>query len=241
MSHLGVLCLHGLGGTPHSVLPLTAASHGAGYQTVAPKLPGHGSAPADLIDIDWADLFAGVVDVAESLASRVEGIAVVGQSMGATLALQLATERDFVRGVAAINPVVLPADVDATEHLQFLLERGSVMQPAGDPDLRDPGAHDSAYIELPVHALLQLGVGAGIVHDRLDRISVPLLVVSSDHDAVVDPANADELAARARGPVTRLHLPNSGHVAALDLDRELLCEQLLTWLAGLTDESGTAG
>src|SRR4051794_16078011 len=105
MSHLGVLCLHGLGGTPHSVLPLTAASHGSGYQTVAPRLPGHGTSPADLIDIEWADLFTGVVDVAESLASRVDGIAVIGQSMGATLALQLATERDFVRGVAAINPL----------------------------------------------------------------------------------------------------------------------------------------
>ena len=28
---VGVVCVHGLGGTPHSVLPITAAVHAAGY------------------------------------------------------------------------------------------------------------------------------------------------------------------------------------------------------------------
>jgi esterase/lipase len=142
-----------------------------------------------------------------------------------------------VKAVATINPLVLPPDPDATEHLESLLASGRTMQPAGEPDLRDPDAHDSAYSELPVHALLQLGVGSALVYGRLSAVKVPLFVASSDHDSVVDPANSDHLAATASGPVTRLHLPNSGHVAALDLDRELLARELLTWLAALTDES----
>jgi esterase/lipase len=75
-------------------------------------------------------------------------------------------------------------------------------------------------------------------------LNVPLLIASSDHDNVVDPANSDALEhsviAAGHGPVARLRLANSGHVAALDFDRELLCKELLTWLANLTDESAAS-
>ena len=239
-SHLGVMVLHGLGGTPHSVLPLTAAIHAAGFMTVAPKLPGHGTSPEDLIGRTWDEWLDAVLQACDELAARsTGGIAVIGQSMGATLALAAATERTFVRGVGAINAVVGAPDPDVTEHLEHLIERGRTMQPAGEPDLRDPHAHDSAYPELALTALLQLGVGAATVHDRLAAISVPVLVASSDHDNVVDPATSDQLAASLAGPVRRLRLANSGHVAALDLDRERLCRELLTWLADLTDGSAS--
>lgn len=240
MSTIGVLCLHGLGGTPHSVLPLTAAAHGAGYATVAPMLPGHGSTPAHLAEITWSDWLAAVTGVADELARRCHGIAIVGQSMGATLALQVAAAHPHVRGVAAINPLVLPPDPDTTEHLEYLLSRGRTMQPAGPPDIRDRDAHDTAYPELPVRSLLELGIGSAAVHALMPALRIPLLVVSSDHDTVVDPANADALAAAAGGSVTRLRLANSGHVAALDLDREQLCRELLTWLVTLTDESAVS-
>jgi len=114
------------------------------------------------------------------------------------------------------------------------------MQPAGAPDIRDGTAHDTAYSELPLHSLLQLGIGSAMVHELMPALRIPLLIVSSDHDAVVDPANADALGAVAVGPVTRLRLANSGHVAALDLDREQLCRELLTWLVTLTDESAVS-
>lgn len=241
MNKPGVVCVHGLGGTPHSVLPLTAAVHGAGYDTVAPKLPGHGTTPSDLIGLTWQDWLGAVRAVTDELAARTGAVVLIGQSMGATLALHVALADPAVRAVAAINPLVLPADPDASEHLQHLVSRGRTMQPAGDPDLRDPSAHDSAYPDLALTALIQLAQCADAIHPRLADIRVPLLVVSSDHDNVVDPANADELSVRARGPVTRLRLPNSGHVAALDFDRQLLSHTLLTWLADLTDESAAPG
>src|SRR5262245_46105805 len=104
MTRLGVLCVHGLGGTPHSVLPLTAAIHGAGYTTVAPRLLGHGGSPEDLIDCEWNDWVSELDEIADDLASRTSSLVIVGQSMGATLALQLAADRTDVRAVAAINP-----------------------------------------------------------------------------------------------------------------------------------------
>lgn len=241
MSHIGVVVLHGLGGTPHSVLPVTAAVHSAGYATVAPKLPGHGTAPDDLIGRTWDEWLGAASEACDELSARSQGIVVVGQSMGATLALALAASRSDIRGVATINALVLPADPDATEHLEYLIERGRTMQPAGAADLRDPTAHDSSYPDLALTALLALGHGTAAVSTMLEQITVPVFVASSDHDNVVDPANSDQLASRVGGPVTRVRLSNSGHVAALDLDRERLCRELLTWLVDLTDGSARPG
>ena len=238
--------MHGLGGTPHSVMPLTTAIHAAGYAVVAPHLPGHGTHPNDLAGCTWNEWMRAVLDTVEELSRRCsDGIVIVGQSMGATLGLLASLERSSIRGVVAINPLVLPPDPDTTEHLEYLLGRGRTMQPAGEPDLRDPVAHDTAYAEMPLRSLIELGHGATLANAALTTISVPVLVVSSDHDSVVDPAHADALAAMMTSAghalVTRLHLPNSGHVAALDRDRELLCRELLTWLANLTDASAPAG
>lgn len=244
MSGLGVIVVHGLGGTPHSVLPVTAAAHGAGYATVAPMLAGHGTTPTDLADHSWADWVRTIAATADelSLRSDVDGLVLVGQSLGATLALHLAaTQRSDIRGIAVINGLALPADPDAVEHIEHLLERGRTMQPAEEPDIRDPDARDSSYPELSLRALLEMSAAADAAGQILDRVTVPVLVASSTHDAVVDPANSDAIAAGVSGPVRRLHLLNSAHVAALDLDREQLCRELLIWLADLTDGSAVPG
>jgi len=234
MSHLGVMVVHGFAGTPHSVMPITTAVHAAGYATVAPQLPGHGTTVDDLARRTWGDWLGDLGEVADDLSRRCDGIAIIGQSMGGTLALQLATMRADVRGIATINAVTQPADPDVIEHLEDMIERGKMLQPAGDPDIRDPHSHDSAYAELPRTALLQMTVGAGAVFDVLADVTVPVMVVTSDHDAVVDPANSHAIASRVSGPVTRLRLANSAHIAALDMDRDLLCDELLSWLGGLS-------
>lgn len=233
MNRLGVIVLHGFGGTPHSVMPITTAVHAAGWATVAPRLPGHGTTVDDLATSTWTEWLEAVDEAADDLSRRCDGIVIVGQSIGGTLALQVATTRSDVRGVVTINALAQPADPDVIEHLEYLIERGKPLQPAGDPDILDPDAHDSAYAEQPRAALVQMTTGAGIVHDLLPEVTVPVLVVSSDHDSVIDSANSDTIAAGVRGPVTRLRLPNSAHVAALDLDRDLLCHELLSWLETL--------
>ena len=236
---LGIVCLHGLGGTPQSIAPLTAALLQAGYTTTAPLLCGHGTTPAKLQGFGWQDWLRDVVRVARSLHAVHDRIVFVGQSMGATLALAASLELPFIAGVAAINAPVLPPDPDATEHLEYLIERGRTMQPAGAANIRDPEAVDAAYDELPLSSLLEMGSGTASVYAELTSITIPIMVVSSDHDDVIDPANSDALAALVSGRVHRLRLANSAHVAALDLDRELLAQELLTWLVNLTDASAS--
>ena len=102
-----------MGGTGATMWPIVAACIDAGFTTLAPTLPGHGTDPADLVGVTWIDWLEAARDVG--------GRVVVGQSMGACLALQLAAEKRC-RAVVCINPVA--ADPDAIEGLLWRKSRG---------------------------------------------------------------------------------------------------------------------
>ena len=59
---------------------------------------------------------------------------------------------------------------------------------------------------------------------------MPLLLMNSPEDHVVDPSNADHLAETAGSPVERVVLERSYHVATLDYDRDLICERALEFV-----------
>ncbi len=49
----GVVLLHGLTDSPYSVRHLAENYQKHGFVAVAPRLPGHGTAPGALTDVDW--------------------------------------------------------------------------------------------------------------------------------------------------------------------------------------------
>jgi len=69
------------------------------------------------------------------------------------------------------------------------------------------------------------------VHENLKLISAPSLLLSSREDHVVTTDNGDDLEAMVTGPVERVWLENSFHVATLDNDQELVESLTLDFLA----------
>lgn len=210
-----VLCLHGLGGTGATMWPVVAALSAADHTVLAPTLPGHGGVPDDLIGVDWETWLAA----AREWPADGPADLVVGQSMGALLALALAAE-GRARAVVAINP---PApDPDAVDGLEWRQTRGHDWVEVGASALGEV-----AYERLPIRALLAMHTGAMSV--PLDQVLVPVLIVTSELDEVVDPASSDVVAAALGGPVQRLRLARGGHVATLDADRDRLTSAIVTF------------
>ena len=199
-----VLCLHGLGGTGATMWPVVAACIDAGFTTLAPTLPGHGTDPADLVGLTWTDW----LDAARAW----EADFVVGQSMGACLALQLAAEQRC-RGVVCINPIA--ADPDAIEGLAWRKSRGQLWI-----DVAPSGVEEIAYERLPIDAVMAMAEGVATID--LAKVDRPVLLITSEADEVVDPASSDVIAAGLGGTVQRLRLHHSGHVATLDNERHLV-------------------
>src|SRR5512138_2201219 len=88
----GVLCLHGITGTPFEVRPLAEALGRRGCTVLAPMLAGHGGTLADLAASGWQDWLRSAESAFHELVARVGGgrVAICGFSMGGLLALLLA-------------------------------------------------------------------------------------------------------------------------------------------------------
>ncbi len=107
-----------------------------------------------------------------------------------------------------------------------------VLTPPAPADIRDPDVvDDEAYERLPLQALLEMS--RNVAEVDLATVTQPVLIVTSLDDDVVDPANSDAVAAGVRGHVDRLALHRSGHVATLDLERDLVAAELLSWIGRL--------
>lgn len=208
-----VLCLHGLGGTGATMWPIVAACIDAGFTTLAPTLPGHGTDPEDLLGITWDDWLEA--------ARGWEADAVVGQSMGASLGLQLAAEQRC-SAVVCINPIA--PDPDALDGLAWRRERGQMWV-----DVGPSAVGEIAYERLPIEAVSAMTEGVATID--LSEVGRPVLLVTSANDDVVDPASADLVADALHGEVQRLRLRKSGHVATLDSERHLLQRAVIDFVS----------
>jgi carboxylesterase len=214
--------LHGLTGSTQSVAGLASALAGAGFEVEAPMLPGHGTSPEDLAGRTWDDWVACAEEAYGRLAARCDRVAAVGLSMGGALAASVAAAHPEVVGLAVVNPLVDPPAPSFCAVLEGFLAAGEEFLPGIGSDIADPDAREVAYDRLPVAALLSMSRGLADLRPRLADVRCPVLILSSRHDHVVPSVSGDVLAAAVSGPVERVWLERSYHVATLDLDREEL-------------------
>ena len=81
-----------------------------------------------------------------------------------------------------------------------------------------PSRAPTRQTPLRAAALAARGPRRSSLPDELGAITCPLLSLTSPQDHVVDPGNSDVLAAGGGGPVERIALERSYHVATLDYD-----------------------
>ena len=219
----GALCIHGFTGNPSSMRGVAEAFAAAGFSVELPRLPGHGTTVQDMMDTRWAD-WSGEVEAAyQRLAARTDRIVVTGLSMGGTLTLWTAAEHPEVAGIVCINPATMPQEAELLDMVRGMVSEGTLMFPGIGSDIADPDVTETAYAETPLEPLLSLvDDGVAPLVDRYGRIRCPMLLMNSPQDHVVPPESGDFLAERFGGPVERISLDRSYHVATLDYDRPLV-------------------
>ncbi|GAA0513570.1 3-oxoadipate enol-lactonase [Saccharopolyspora subtropica] len=225
----GLLLAHGAGGSTAANFPFIdelALRH----TVVAPDYPGSGRTPEAHGPLDLDRLADDVV--AAAVDSGVETFAILGYSMGTTVAVRAAT-----RHPDRVTSLVLTAGfAHADRHFQLTLELWR--QLLDDPDRSaltrflllncfSPATLNS--FDEPEWAELIRATAEGVppgtaaqvdllrtvdVRDDLPRIAVPTLVIATTQDTLVPPHNSRELAAAIPG--ARLTEVDSGHVIAVD-------------------------
>jgi carboxylesterase len=228
---VGVLLIHGFGGSPRSLQEMALRCVDAGYSVALPLLTGHGRTPEALEAAKWTEWTADVEGALGWLQARANRVFVCGLSMGGTLALWLTVRHPEVAGLITINALIRHPREKA------MLVLGCVGIPRwSDPvgnDAMAPGVDERAYGRLPVRAARQLALLSRAVRASLDRIVCPVLVFSSAVDHVVPPQNQSELfAALASTDKEFVELADCYHLATMDQGRERVFAKTLDFIAG---------
>lgn len=230
----GALVLHGFTGTPHSMRGVAAALVDAGFAVEVPLLPGHGTTAADMATTGWPDWSAAAEAAYEKLAANCDKVVVVGLSMGGTLTVWLATRHPEIAGIAVINGLVEPPAPELRQIVDMLVAQGIAEVPAIGSDIAIPGKVEIAYDSAPVSCTVSLLDSLPALKADLGKIECPVLIFTSPNDHVVPIVSSDTLAAGVTGPVERVSLDRSFHVATLDYDAELIEEKTVAFALRVT-------
>jgi carboxylesterase len=234
---IGVLVVHGFTGSPQTMRPVAEALVGADFTVEMPRLPGHGTSIEDMMTTAFDDWSATVEDAYADLAARTDKVVVVGLSMGGTLTCWLAERHPEIAGIVCINALVKESMPEMLEIIDAMLEAGETVSPGIGADIADPDSTEIAYEGTPLVCARSLFGAIEAVDTDLAKISCPVLIMTSPQDHVVDPSNSDHLADKVSGPVERVTLERSYHVATLDYDAALVNERTIDFVEKIAAES----
>ncbi len=208
----------------------------AGFSVEVPLLPGHGTIVDDLLESTFADWSKAAEEALNVLAARTEQVFVGGLSMGGGLTCWLAERHPELAGIILINPLVEPIDVSLIDALQELVDQGITTMDAIGSDIKKEGVEERSYAATPLAPMLSLFEGVKEISADLDKITCPVLLLSSVEDHVVPPSSGTHLLASVGAPVEQVLLEHSYHVATLDHDAALVEAEALSFIERVIEQ-----
>ena len=224
---VGALVVHGFTGNPSSMREIAEVFGSAGYHVELPRLAGHGTSVEEMMDTRWADWTRDAENALAELRKRCSKIVVVGLSMGGAITLWLASRHADLAGIICVNPTTKSSPTKLAG-ARLAVKTGKKSLPAIGSDIADPAVKESSYDATPLAAAVSLFAdGLKPLSKKYGSIKVPLLLVTSKNDHVVNPEESDFLAKKYAGSVERVFLDRSFHVATQDYEKDVIHQRAL--------------
>lgn len=245
-----VLLFHGLTGVPAELGSLAVGLVQAGYRVEVPLLPGHGTTPEALLDVEFEDVLGAAL---QAIRRRREPFAIGGMSMGALVALCASAD---VRpsAVFLLSP---PAVMTKKARLFDALGRvpwgrfPSLVVPKGEPapgeavqaTPNDPVARAAAsfdvtadisgrYSRIPLRWAHQLRRGRAMARMAAARVRLPVFIAHGASDRTASQASAFEVASWLSGASVSIRLyPGGKHVLTLGASRAAVALDVARFLS----------
>ncbi len=246
---VGVLLIHGLGGTPIEMRNVAQSLAADGMTVLACQLAGHGGTEEDLAAASHEDWYASAEAALALLESRCTTVLVGGLSMGALLAALLAARNPKrVAGLIMLAPT-LRYDGWSIPWYSFLLPlliktpigrryRFIEAEPYGLKDERmraivaramRQGSPEAGLLGTPSQALRELWRLVAALKPRLPDIRQRTLLVHAREDDVASLSNSLYLQRHLGGMVDALILDVSYHLVTLDRQRTEVTDRVVAF------------
>ena len=218
----GVLLIHGFTGSPAELLLLGQYLNIKGLTVLGVRLAGHGTDEYDLSRMNKEDWLASVYDGYSILNGCCDKISIVGHSMGALLALNIAAVKNDINRLVTL---AAPIFIDETLGLKFLPSREKSINQYIRKRPRKiknvPPAVNRTYrlISLiAVHELLEL---IEMTKKNLPKVKTPILILHGREDHTTKIESADYIFDNISSLQKQINLiDNMGHLLPLREGRE---------------------
>ncbi|MBI2667949.1 alpha/beta fold hydrolase [Candidatus Woesearchaeota archaeon] len=181
---VGVLMLHGFSSSPRDFHELANFLAEKNITVYAPLLPGHGTHPKNLENIEYQQWTSSVQESLNKINTKKKFI--IGYSMGGALALHLASKNEL-DGVITINAAVSLAN----KYIKFisiikLAEKYTTKKPETIIQFIDEKR--VVYDSIPLDSVTELQELIDSI--QLQGITEPILILQSNDDRIVLPESA---------------------------------------------------
>ena len=259
---VGVLLIHGLGGTPVEMRFVAQNMARIGHTVYCCQLAGHCGTPEELRRSTWQQWYASVEAAHDRLREDCDIILAGGLSMGGILAAHLAYNRpDAVHGLLLyaptvkldgwsmpwysrvlnyIRPLPLPIDFDLTEREPFGLKDERVRALVVS-SMQSGDAGQAGTFSTPARSFANFNSLVAVVKPELSSVRQPALIIHPRHDDMASLKNAQYLQTHMGGLVDTLVLDDSYHMVTLDQQRHLVVERttrFVSWLESAIQAKG---
>lgn len=228
-NNIGILVSHGFVGTPQSMEFLGESLANYGFTVYGIRLSGHGTHYRDLENVNYHNWMDDFERGYQLLKNNCKHIFVVGQSMGGTLTLDLASKFDDLKGIMLINPAMFIPSFN-----KFMKCDEATLLEEGSPDIKANNVKEITYDKTPLRAIQQLLKLLDVVRNKLSNVSCPTLSFQSIEDHVVPAENTDFILQKINAKVKRkIVLKDSYHVASMDNEKELIVNECVHFIKDL--------
>ncbi len=209
----GILLIHGFTATSAEVRLMAELLHQEGFTTSGPLLPGHGTHPDDLNRATWHMWLEEVKKSYEKLVRQCEKTYIIGESMGALLALELAAQHPEAAGLMLFSPAI---KVKKLWLSRILSPFKSYMKKS----TLDDGLAWKGYVVYPLRASVELLKLQKHTRKQLTKIDQPTLIITGDLDHTIA-HNAGDLILNGIQSRIKHHIRMKESAHCVLLDREL--------------------
>jgi|GEM_PF-2654043 len=232
-----LMLLHGFGGSPHDLKPLTNVLDTLNVSYFTVLLAGHGTHPRDLKNIQYKTWISDCFDIYDSLSNEFESVALIGFSMGGAISQIISAERDVSKLVVLSPYYRIHQKWYYFGKPEKWAKRFSIVMPYIKKlkigQINDPSGLEkySAYEKLPLRAVGELVKVGNLAIEEAKNVSCPVLWlhskgdIVSDYNLSFDAFNNNESSDKAFISFTR-----SNHILLYDYDSDEVIQRILRFL-----------
>lgn len=228
---VGVLLLHGFTSSTSTVDGLVPTLEKLGIPYRMPVLRGHGTRYQDLAGVTARDWYNDAEAALLDLAATVDKVVVVGLSMGGLVALDLGIRHpDRIAGVVTLAAALRFKDplTPLSPVLARIVDSWPAPNAFSDESLK---ARNRNYTRFMTDAFVSLLHYAEDMEKRLPQVKVPVCVLQSKADTVVDPVAANLIYRDVSSEHREIHwFTKSGHEMGQDLEAGEVFRTVLSFL-----------